>query len=531
MELQPEFYGSPRQLLNKFAAVIAALSAAPAIAEPLFVDLAPNLGLSLPYSGGWEHFVGGGVASFDCDQDLFPELFVAGGASDAVLLRNTTNRRADAVSFAARTPEILSINGVTGAYPFDLDGDRILDLFVMRVGKNRLLKGGPDCTFSPFENIGFDGGNRWTTAFSATWEGDNELPTFAVGNYVDREDPEGPFETCDRNILFRPADGLYQKNALEPAHCPLSMLFSDWGRHGRQDLRISNDRHYYGRTGAEQLWAMEATPRLFGASDGWEDISIWGMGIASRDISGDGISEVFLTSMADQKLQILDESAAGPSFIDATYERGTTAHRPYTGGDGRPSTGWHVDFGDVDNDGLDDVFIAKGNVEQMPDAAMADPNNLLKQSDDGTFIEHGLSAGIASMGRSRGGALVDLNLDGRLDLVVVNRNAPIEIYQNRTPDTGNWLLLDIYQTGANTKAVGAWIEVWNGTKSWHREITVGGGHASGNSALMHFGLGNASDLKIRMTGPGGALSPWTAISANGIFEINLDGSDLVVQLR
>ena len=151
-------------MLDKFAAVIAALSAAPAIADPLFVDRAPYLSLLLPYTGGWEHFVGGGVASFDCDQDLFPELFVAGGASDAVLLRNTTNMRADAVSFSPRTPEILRISGVTGAYPFDLDGDGILDLFVMRVGENRLLKGGPDCTFLPFKNIRFDGGNRWTTA-------------------------------------------------------------------------------------------------------------------------------------------------------------------------------------------------------------------------------------------------------------------------------------------------------------------------------------------------------------------------------
>jgi hypothetical protein len=516
-------------MLNKIAAVIAALSAAPAMAEPLFVDRAPDLGLLLPYTGGWEYFVGGGVASFDCDQDLFPELFVAGGASDAVLLRNTTNMRAEAVSFTARTPDILRISGVTGAYPFDLDGDGILDLFVMRVGQNRLLKGGPDCTFSAFEHIGFDGGNRWTTAFSATWEGDNELPTFAVGNYVDREDPEGPFETCDRNYLFRPLDGRYKKAVIDPGHCPLSMLFSDWGRRGRQDLRISNDRHYYVRAGGEQLWAMENSPRLFAAADGWADISIWGMGIASRDISGDGIPEVFLTSMADQKLQMLDRSALGPSFVDATYDRGTTAHRPYIGDDGRPSTGWHVDFGDVDNDGLDDVFIAKGNVEQMPGAAMADPNNLLMQSEDGTFVEHGHTAGIASMGRSRGGALVDLNLDGRLDLVVVNRNAPIEIYQNGTAETGNWLLLDIGQSGTNSNAVGAWVEVSDGLKSWHREIMVGGGHASGQAAFVHIGVGSATDLKIRMTNPGGSVSTWLAIAPNGIYQVMLDGQKLLLE--
>jgi len=313
---------------------------------------------------------------------------------------------------------------------------------------------------------------------------------------------------------------------LDPGYCPLSMLFSDWGRRGSQDLRISNDRQYYASVGSEQLWAMETVPRLYGAADGWQDFSIWGMGIASRDISGDGVPEVFLTSMADQKLQSLDLSATGPRFVDAAYSRGTTAQRPYIGDDTRPSTGWQVEFGDVDNDGLDDVFIAKGNVQAMDGAAMADPNNLLMQARDGTFVETGLEAGIASMARSRGAALVDLNLDGRLDLVVVNRNAPLEIYQNTTPDSGNWLLLDVRQTGANSRAVGGWVEVSDGEKSWFREITVGGGHASGNAALMHFGLGGATDLRLRMTGPTGSVSPWVGITPNQIVRIEFDGQSL-----
>ena len=59
---------------------------------------------------------------------------------------------------------------------------------------------------------------------------------------------------------------------------------------------------------------------------------------------------------------------------------------PFIGDDGRPSTGWHAEFGDVDNDGRADLFIAKGNVDQMPANAMHDPNNLLMQQADGTFM-------------------------------------------------------------------------------------------------------------------------------------------------
>jgi hypothetical protein len=503
------------------------LAAAPVAAQPVFVERAADLGLVHQYTGGWEHFVGGGVASFDCNGDLLPELYLAGGASPATLLRNTTAQRGGEVALVADTPEALALTGVTGAYPLDVDGDGYLDLFILRVGMNRLLKGGPGCTFTDLgEALGFDGGHRWTTAFSATWEAGQTLPTFAVGNYVNRDDPEGPFEACDTSFLMRPEGGQYEATPLTPGYCPLSMLFSDWGRNGRQDLRVSNDRHYYVRGGTEQMWAMENTPRLFGAADGWQDISIMGMGIASRDISGDGLPEVFLTSMGDQKLQMLDTTRTGPAFLDATYDRGTTAHHPYRGGDALPSTGWHVEFGDVDNDGLDDVFIAKGNVEEMPESAMADPNNLLMQNGDGTFREAGGSAGIGTMDRSRGAALADLNLDGKLDLVVVNRSAPLEVHQNTTLRTGNWLLLDIRQGGANPQAVGAWIELAGADTTHHREITVGGGHASGNASLTHIGLGPLDSVRLRVVWPDGIASAWRQIAANRIFRVQRDGAAL-----
>ncbi len=70
---------------------------------------------------------------------------------------------------------------------------------------------------------------------------------------MDRSDPDGPFEACDTNLLLRPKNDSYQALLLAPAFCPLSMLFSDWARDGTPDLRVSNDRHYYVRGGAEQF--------------------------------------------------------------------------------------------------------------------------------------------------------------------------------------------------------------------------------------------------------------------------------------
>lgn len=458
------------------------------------------------YDGGWEHFVGGGLAVFDCDANARPDLVAAGGTNPLLLLRNTSGA---SISFERLESSALNITGATGAYPLDIDNDGHLDLVVLRVGPDTILRGRGDCRFEPMP-FRFD--DLWSTAFSATWEQGQTAPTLAFGHYVDRSDPEGPFEACDINHLWRPDGATYAVTDLAPGYCALSMLFTDWSRTGRADLRVSNDRHYYIRDGQEQLWAMEDTPRLYTEDDGWARHMLWGMGIAARDLDRDGRDEVYLSSMGDQRL--MKQVGDGPEFADVPFGLGAAAHRPYVGDDGRPSTGWHIAFGDVNNDGLDDAFIAKGNVQQMPGSAMEDPNNLLIGQADGSFVEAGDVAGVASMHRGRGAALVDFNGDGLLDLAVVNRRAPLEVWQNVTRTAGNWLWVSVTQEGTNTQAVGAWIEVDDGVTVQAREITVGGGHAGGVAGPHHFGLGDAETVRLRLRRPHQGWSDWQEVRAN-----------------
>ena len=274
----------------RLLAALLMAGAGSAFAQPRFVEVAADLGIEHQYTGGWEHFVGGGVATFDCDGDALPEIYAAGGSAKSMLLRNVST--SEALEFRPDTPEALAVTDVTGAYPIDIDSDGQLDLVILRVGENLLMRGLPECQFEPFQ-FGLPVSDRWTTAFSATWERGNRLPTLAFGNYVDRTDPEGPFEACDVNLLYRPhSDGYAAPMDLEPGYCALSMLFSDWSRSGRADLRISNDRHYYVRDGSEQLWKLGEELALYGEQDGWRETSIWGMGIASRDITDDAASDL-----------------------------------------------------------------------------------------------------------------------------------------------------------------------------------------------------------------------------------------------
>lgn len=519
------------------ATILFVASAAPAraIETPGFVDEASSAGIDHSYTGGWEYFVGGGVAAFDCSGDGFPDLYFAGGSSPASLYRNAGSVGGTlAMAEVADSPT--AVTGVTGAYPLDIDGDGIMDLAVLRVGGNILFRGLGGCRFEAAnDRWDFDGGSEWTVAFSAIWEEGQSLPTLAFGNYVDRNQPGSPFGTCHDNTLHRPAsaEGYGPPRTLRPGYCALSMLFSDWNRDSVPDLRISNDRQYY-RGGQEQLWLLPpgGTPRLYGRQDGWRQLKIWGMGIASYDMNGDGYPEYFLTSMADNKLQTLTPQGFGqelqPAYDDIAFSLGATVHRPYVGGQTMPSTAWHAEFDDVNNDGFIDLFVAKGNVEGMTDFASRDPNNLLIGQADGSFQEGAPDAGIVTFAKSRGGAVADLNLDGLLDLVVVNRDENVELWRNLgaapppaegqaagpSVPMGNWSMIRLEQPGPNRHGVGSWVEVKSGAHIWRREISVGGGHAGDQAGWIHFGVGTAERLEIRIQWPDGAWGPWVRTFSN-----------------
>ncbi len=508
---------------------------------PALVEEAKAAGIDHIYDGPWEYFVGGGVTAFDCNADRKPDLVLAGGEGPARLF---VNRSAPVgpLAFEERPLPLddAELARVTGAYVLDIDDDGPLDLVLLRVGRNVTMRGGPDCTFERANRrFQLAGGRAWTTAFAATWEPDQRFPTLAFGHYVDRTAPGSPWGTCHDNELFRPLAGeapVYaEPQLLSPGHCALSMLFTDWANTGSVALRITNDRQYH-LDGEDQLWRLpDGRPAVpYRRADGWQRLTIWGMGIAEADLDADGLPEYALTSMGDTKLQALDPEAleGRPTYTDIAFARGATAHRPYTGPDRRPSTGWHAQFADLNNDSLLDLFIAKGNVEAMPDFAAFDPDNLLLGTWDEGFVEVGEQAGIALDRSGRGAAVVDLNLDGAFDLVVVNRGAPTSLFRNTgaarpwgTAPLGNWLQVELRQEPPNRHAVGARLAVRIGNRTLIRTLQVGGGHASGQQGWVHLGLGVAERAQVRVRWPDGAWSHPYRVFANNFVILERDRAD------
>ncbi|MFM2262725.1 MAG: hypothetical protein RI959_1401 [Pseudomonadota bacterium] len=527
------------------AVALQAASAADALpATPRFVEETDTAGLQSRFEGQDEFMVGGGVAVFDCDSDGLSEIYITGGVNKAKFYRNKSTRAGPIKLQEQRSG--MEVTSATGAYPIDIDGDGNADLVVLRVGELEVFRGLGQCKFERANELwNIPKSNGWHTAFSATWEKGQTMPTLAVGSYYDRSRPDFPWGTCTPGMLLRPDVSGKQFAApemLTPGYCALSMLFSDWNRSGQASLRVANDREYY-KGGQEQLWKVTPGKNAvqYTTDDGWKRLQVWGMGIASNDIDGDGYPEVFITSMADNKFQKLEATVVGadgstsvtgsqplqPTYIDQAYKRGVTAHRPYVGGDIHPSTAWHAQFADVNNDSWVDLFIVKGNVSSMPEFAILDPNDLLLQETDGHFTQVGQQAGVASFKRGRGGMLADLNGDGLLDMVVVNRQDKAQLWRHvgagiadKSAPMGHWLQLRLKQAEGNRDAVGAWVEVDLGGRTVRQELTIGGGHASGHLGWMHFGLGEAKDVKLRVQWPHGEWSAWQNVRADAFYSVD-----------
>ena len=103
----------------------------------------------------------------------------------------------------------------------------------------------------------------------------------------------------------------------------------------------------------------------------------------------------------------------------------------------------------------------------------------------------------------------------------VDYGGPVKLFRNvgsgdavRPAPMGNWLGLRVAQPGPNRDAIGAWLEVRVGQQTMQRELTIGGGHISGELGWVHFGLGSASAADVRVQWPDGETGPWMHVPAN-----------------
>src|SRR5207247_2056044 len=164
---------------------------------------------------------------------------------------------------------------------------------------------------------------------------------------------------------------------------------------------------------------------------------------------------------------------------------------------------WSPKFGDLDNDGRVDLFVANGMSRDFVNSdllnrmkerghrgwlntqVLREANLAFANLGDLRFKSVGKEWGLDQVSASYGAAFADLDRDGDLDLIVANFGEPVSVYRN-TGASGNRLLLRLKGTRTNSWGIGATVTAETRSGRQARYLTLSSGFMSANEPLVHF---------------------------------------------
>jgi hypothetical protein len=466
--------------------------------------------------------MGGGLSAADFDRDGLIDLyFVGGDGAPNALYRNDGNNQ---FSDVANGLGLDATHLGSGPAFADIDGDGDLDLFVGSVENH------PKYLFrndgNQFTNVLANSGivlraeNTISAGFSDyDMDGDLDLVLAHWGN-----DPQPDTETLWQNN----GDGTFTSASIPSGIA--DQLITQTGLPGLFDYTFAPMLSDIDRDGdPDILFASDFTTSKIFLNNGdatFTDITDRnvvkdrnGMGSAAGDYDNDGDMDWFVTSIFETS------QGADPNIGNRLYRNdgnGVFTDVTDAAGVADGGWGWGVCFEDFDNDGDLDIFHVNG-WEQIDPRDAGGPNDFtfdqiryFESQGDGTFVEAAQGAGLIDTGQGRGVACFDSDRDGDLDLVITN-NQPVKsvvIYRNELGGTNHYLTVKLNGSGVNTDAIGAMIEISDGSRTQIREIRAGNHFVSQNPAEAHFGLGAAMSVDITITWPDGTQKSLDAIAAD-----------------
>src|SRR4029077_14182960 len=106
----------------------------------------------------------------------------------------------------------------------------------------------------------------------------------------------------------------------------------------------------------------------------------------------------------------------------------------------------------------------------------------------------------------RGAAFADIDNDGNIDVLLINKNDLPTLLHNNGGNTNNWLVIRTEGVRSNRAGIGARIAVTTAGKRRIMDVRGSESYLSGNDLRVHFGMGNsprADVIEIRW--PSGQL--------------------------
>jgi len=351
-----------------------------------------------------------------------------------------------------------------------------------------------------------------------------------------------------------------------------------WGNsngNGLPDLFVAND------FGSSQLYRNhgDGTFKVVSKEARVESVGA-GMSCCWADYDNDGRQDIYVPSMweaAGQRVSAQQQfHEKAPEAIRALYQRHARGNALYhNAGDGTFQNvgreagvemgrwSWCSDFWDFDHDGYADLYVANGYlsgpekedlasffwrqvVARSPEDATASlayergwnainelvrsdrtwhgyaRNVLFVNNHDGTFTEASGALAMDFLEDSRSFALADIDRDGRLEVILKNRNAPqLRILHNAMADIGRAVSFRLRGRKSNRDAIGTAITVEAGSIRQTKYLQAGSGFLAQHSKELFFGVGtHEGSIKATVRWPSDLTQVFENLPSNHCIQLD-----------
>lgn len=503
-----------------------------------FRHKAPRLDEQLAHIMPQVASVGASVSVTDFNNDGWQDLYLTNsrrGTANALLKNNGDGTFTDvAPDLGVAALNSREAGASMGSVWGDYDNDGYEDLFVYRWGRPALYHNDGGAGFT--EVTGQSAFPEWVNANATVWldyDRDGYLDLFMAGYFDESIDlwnlettrimPES-FEYANnggRKYLFRnQGDGTFEEVSrelgIESNRWTLSVAAADLTGNGYPDLIMANDygvdEFFINREGRTFERGGEAAGMGFAPKSG--------MNVSYGDILNQGKLAVYITNISEPGVLIQGNNLWVPGSADGP----TPAYTNMAGNLGVELAGWSygAQFGDLNNDGHLDLYVANGYVsaeegadywydfskvaggnrtiigdaKNWPDMkgrslSGYQQNRVWLNDGAGKFREVGAAIGGALELDSRAIAYADLWNRGVLDVVVASQNGPVTIFRNQVQTGRHWIGFSLKGTRSNASAIGAEIELTWAGKRQVQVLSGGSGFSAQNQRRLYFGLGEA----------------------------------------
>ena len=527
-------------------------------AQNVFSDVTSSSGIDNIYDV-YQGLFGGGVVAFDYNKDGYEDLFITGGQGQDVLYKNNgdgTFKNVTKESGLFKNKVIVT----TGVSCADINKDGHVDLFLTTIASqvdqtkrkktlspNLLYINNGDGTFSD-QSLKFKiNKSNFSTSSSFGDINADGFPDLFVSNYFKNfYFEESPFNTHNLAILnhysineeyetgddeiYINVEGKYFKDVSDllidaGKGYGFGGVFTDFDNDNDLDLFIIND---FGETSESNRLLVNQYPELRFENKSRElkiNFGLKSMGVGVGDYNNDNFLDYHVTNIFAGPFIV--NRGNGLSFVNLMNNVGTGINKIKSFNNYEAVIiGWGSLFLDYDNDTDLDLFNSNGPINPMVNPI---PNILFENK--GRVFELNESSGVMDYGIARGSVHFDYDNDGDQDIFVVNQR-PIndmsyrggvvgsKLYRNDSSNKNNWLKIKLKGKQSTTRGLGARVRVVCDDLNMIREVDGGSSHASQNTSIVHFGVGENKKIdSLIISWPGGKKQHLTDILPNQLIEI------------